>query len=71
LLLENLESRRDYQFEVLDATGRLLLQKEFQPTGKFFEDRLDVSALPQGWYGLVLKGDGVVLSSKGFSKVSQ
>jgi hypothetical protein len=67
--LDNVHDFGRYTLDITDATGRLMLQRILEAPAKYCQFNLDVSKLPPGWYGLVLKKEGVVLNREGFSKV--
>lgn len=58
-----------YSLEISDATGKQVLQKTTELLLGNFQTQLEVTSLPQGWYGIVLKKDGLILLTKGFAVV--
>lgn len=67
--LENIKDFGVYTIEISDVRGQRMLSRDFDLHSSTFVWNTKVSAFASGWYGLVLKKDGQVVGSKGFSKV--
>lgn len=56
-----------YQLDILDGTGRLVNQEKIEVNAGHHQVQISVSSLPNGWYGMVLRKDGLILGSKNFT----
>ena len=69
LRLEDILVKGTYSVEILDALGRLVLQRELHADFNTLEWNLDVSSFTPGWYGMALRREGQFIGSKSFSKI--
>jgi hypothetical protein len=67
--LNQVKEKGDYSIEIFDVTGELVLHRVLNVSTNYFQLHLDVSAIPPGWYGLVLKSGNLVVDSERFIKV--